>query len=271
MSDITNTLRVPQSKLTSVSIDEPAAVCKTSHNLFKKPLSLEIIPETQETQNTQDDWKYFFEILERKKIKKILEYDQCARFTDCYLIATTAVYFNRIKAAPEEYTIRNFLLLLQLAGEMHEDIDCHEEIYYIGENGNRIKWQKDKNRLWKRLNFRLFVSIEELQNFMEDHVHRIWSRRRSESHGGALRYVNQYVVEQPHDQRHAKCEICAAIGDQQEKQKRVNSRSANIPNRDNRDLEELLVSSDSSLDSGPDSGYDQNIERPSRPDTAEIF
>jgi len=93
-----------------------------------------------------------------------------------------------MKATAEEYNIRNFLLLLQLAGEMYEDIDCHvstfifwpyflvtcifqDEIFpaYVGENGNlenRIKWQNDKNRLWKRLNFRLFVSIEELQKVL---------------------------------------------------------------------------------------------------------
>ena len=53
MTDITNTIRVPRGKLTNLSIDEPAGVCITSPDLFKTPLSLDIIPETQETQNTQ--------------------------------------------------------------------------------------------------------------------------------------------------------------------------------------------------------------------------
>ena len=49
MTDITNTIGLPRGKLTSLSIDEPAAVCTPSPRLFKTPLSLDIIPETQET------------------------------------------------------------------------------------------------------------------------------------------------------------------------------------------------------------------------------
>lgn len=56
-------------------------------------------------------------------IRRCLHADGCFRFSDKYLIATTLVYFNRLKLTVAEFTVQNFFLLLFLANDMEEDLD----------------------------------------------------------------------------------------------------------------------------------------------------
>lgn len=124
-------------------------------------------------------------------IAACLKRDLCKRFSDKYLLAQTYIYFIRCRLKPDEYTPRNFYYLLYLANDMEEDLDFKHEIlpWCMGPSWRSkfVDFQREKQQIWKRMNFKLLVRPEELEMVLRAGNHWIWSRDRSEHHAGAVR------------------------------------------------------------------------------------
>ena len=75
-----------------------------------------------------------------------------------YLIATTLVYFGRLRLQGTEFSPANFFLLLFLANDMEEDLDFKHEIlpFALGKEWRCTfgAFQKAKEILWARMNYR---------------------------------------------------------------------------------------------------------------------
>merc|ERR1711937_448201 len=94
---------------------------------------------------------------ESEEIQKCFQYDPCHRFTDRYLIATTLVYFERLRLQRTEFSPINFFLLLFLANDMEEDLDFKHELlpFALGKHWRDTfgHFQKAKEILWARMNY----------------------------------------------------------------------------------------------------------------------
>merc|ERR1712193_272107 len=79
---------------------------------------------------------------------------------------------------------------------MEEDLDFKHEIlpWCMGPSWRSkfVEFQREKQQIWRRMNFRLMVSVEELESILNQGNHWIWSRERNEYHAGARRHRSAY-------------------------------------------------------------------------------
>lgn len=142
----------------------------------------------------------FHHLIDNSDIEKCLNQDICSRFSDKYLIAQTFIYFTRCRFCPEEFTQKNFYLLLYLANDMEEDLDFKMEIlpWCKGMNWrNKFgEFQSEKENLWKRMDYKIRVNHEDLEHLVRTQTHWVWQRERERYHSGAIRdcYRPSYEV-----------------------------------------------------------------------------
>ena len=95
--------------------------------------------------------------------------------------------------AKEEFTVRNLWLAIYLAHDAEEDEEPRKwEIlpWALGVNWQQHlkSWAAEKQALWRRINFRVFVTAHQCNQVMAlAPDHQAWSRRRAVDHGGAKR------------------------------------------------------------------------------------
>ncbi|XP_063802258.1 speedy protein 1-A-like [Pseudophryne corroboree] len=119
----------------------------------------------------------FYKLLEESSIRRFLKKDTNMLMSDKYLLAMTFIYFKRAKLRVTEYTSRNFYCALFLANQMEED-EFDMPI---------TNFQDKKDALWKRLEYRTFVSMAELVEVITADKHWAWERHRKFCQGGAKR------------------------------------------------------------------------------------
>lgn len=159
------------------------------------PLTLCVAPEPVD----QRLLHRFLYLIDNTDIAKCLKHDVCNRFSDKYLIAQTFVYFCRCSFSVEEFTINNFYLLLYLANDMEEDLDFKLEIlpWCMGSDWrNRFgEFQKAKESLWKKMEYKSVVYKEQLENVTSNTNHWVWRREREKYHSGAIRDCHRPTYE----------------------------------------------------------------------------
>ncbi|XP_063802237.1 speedy protein E4-like [Pseudophryne corroboree] len=98
--------------------------------------------------------------------------------SDKYLLAMIYIYFERANLAPSEYDCVNFFCALFLANQMEEENFFYYKMYAdIAVLINLKDFEKRKNIFWARMQWRTFVTPEELEEVMRDE-HYIWRRER---------------------------------------------------------------------------------------------
>jgi len=182
-----------QKRLCLVPPPLPKTPSITSHHHQQQQLHLRHSKHTKQHQVDLRSLNRFHNLIndDNNNIAACLKRDMCRRFSDKYLLAQTYTYFIRCRLKPDEYTPKNFYYLLYLANDMEEDLDFKHEIlpWCMGPSWRSkfVEFQREKQHIWRRMDFRLMVNVEELEAILRQGNHWIWSRERNEYHAGARR------------------------------------------------------------------------------------
>ena len=109
------------------------------------------------------------------------------------------IYFIRAELTPQEYTRENFFVALYLALDMEDDVEEFKfELFpwCLGKNWKKTYplFLQSRDRLWKRIDYRALCSKATCDQIMTILPSPIWSRVRSENHGGAIRKCRQVCL-----------------------------------------------------------------------------